>query len=355
MPTANSQSKNILYFKKLYNVFFYVDSTSERLAWVDYAKTICMLMVILSHTFNYYTFDSNLFLRLMQPTRLLVFFFISGYLIKIESFNFKKMMSSIAKKLLFPYLIFTSIIWIPKHLVRGGLSLSNALIDIFGGYASWFVAALVVSKICLAIILYFTKSLRVIWIWCTILAFAGLAIRQYIPGEIPWYAHNGMLALIYLAAGMTYRKYEFLFNKNLVLQAIISVLIYFLCVSLDYFIFKESTYIFELNYDSVSLRGVLSFMFLSTLGIWMMISIVKLLPSGIKWMTYIGKNSLTYYYLNTGVLTVLIIIMYRFGMGYNGNDYITVLLFLLTVIILTFISKLIINYAPWMLGDFKKK
>lgn len=343
-------------FKNLYNSFFNVGLANERLSWVDYGKCICMLMVILSHTFVYYTRGSILFLRLMEPTRLLVFFFISGYLIKLDSFNLKKMMGSILRKLLFPYLVFTSIIWIPKHLSGGGqINFTNAFIDILGGYASWFVAALAVSKICLSIILNYTKSLRYIWIWCILLACVGFLIRQYIPGKIPWYAHNGLIALPYLAAGMTYKKYESYLNKYMVYQAIASVIIYFLCVSLDYFVFKQSTYIFGLNYGAVSLSGVFSFMFLSILGIWMMISVVKLLPIGIKWMTYIGKNSLTYYYLNTGVLTVFIIIMKKIGLVYNGNDFITIALFVLTVIVLTIISKLIINYAPWMIGDFKKK
>lgn len=239
---------------------------------------------------------------------------------------------------------------------RGGmLNLTNALIDILGGFASWFVAALAVSKICLSIILSYTRSLRSIWIWCILLACVGFLIRQYIPGKIPWYAHNGLIALPYLAAGMTYKKYESYLNKYMVYQAIVAVLVYFLCVSLDYYIFKQSSYIFGLQYGKISSVGVFSFIFLSVLGIWMMISIVKLLPLGIKWMTYIGKNSLTYYYLNTGVLTVFIIIMKKIGLAYNGNDFITIALFVLTVIILTIISKLILNYAPWMIGDFKQK
>ena len=118
----------------------------NRITWLDYGKGMCMLMVILYHTFMYYTEGSTLFLDLMRPTRLLVFFFISGYLIKLESFDFRKMLNSICKKLLFPYFVFTIIIYFPKAIVRGAdLSLGTFLVDSFGGYASWFVAALAVS------------------------------------------------------------------------------------------------------------------------------------------------------------------------------------------------------------------
>lgn len=331
------------------------DSTRKRVSWVDYGKCFCMLMVILSHTWSYYTGNSNLFLELMKPTRLLVFFFISGYLIKLESFDFKKMMSSICKKLLFPYFVFTIIIWIPKHIVRGDdLAFEAMFLDIFGGYASWFVAALAVAKITFAIILRFTKNLKTIWLICVVLVLGGFVLTDFC-GTLPWNANKGLVALFYLAMGLTYKRYEDKLSKKMWLQAILSVVVYFLCVTLDHFVLHKSTYLFNLGVDQVSFVGVSTFVFLSLLGIWMMVSLVKLLPAGIRWMTYIGKNSLTYYYLNTGLLTVLILIMGKVGLGYSGNDWITLGLFLLVVGLLTIISKLIMHFAPWMVGNFNSK
>ena len=91
--------------------------------------------------------EINTILGLMTPTRLLVFFFISGYLTKVETFDFKKTMTSIVKKLLFPYFLFSSIIFIPKHLIHGTeISLPVMLYEILGGFSSWFVAALAVTR-----------------------------------------------------------------------------------------------------------------------------------------------------------------------------------------------------------------
>lgn len=342
-----------VFFNKIYHNLFNIDVSNKRVSWVDYGKCVCMLMVILSHTYVYYTKDTNLFLQLMQPTRLVVFFFISGYLIKLDSFDFNKMMHSIVKKLLFPYFVFTTIIWVPKHL-GSELNLLDAIIDILGGYASWFVAALAVSKITLSLILRYTKSLKKIWLFCILFACVGLLIRQYISGKILWYAHNGLISMIYLAIGITYKKYESYFNKSLMFQLILSVSLYFTCVLLDHFIFKESVYIYRLPYGAISLKGVFTFWVLSVLGIWMTINLVKVLPLGIRWMSYIGRNSLTYYYLNTGVLTVFIVVCSKIGLEYNGNDYFTIGLYILTVLTLTLISKLILRYAPWMLGDFRQ-
>lgn len=325
--------------------------TEKRISWIDYGKCLCMLMVILAHTWSYYTNDLSTFLYLMRPTRLLVFFFISGYLIRLEKFDLKKMMISISKKLLFPYFIFTLIIWFPKHYVRGGLSFDRMFIDILGGYASWFVAALAVSKITLSIILHYTKSLNIVVSVCFFLSAVGFVLTN-LYGRLPWNANYGFMALFYLGLGMIYRKYEKILSSNIKTQAILSLIIYFTCVSIDYFIIQKSSYIFNLGVGNVTFEGVSSFIFLSLLGIWMMITLVKLLPENIQWMTFIGKNSLTYYYLNTGLLTVLIIIMNKIGLSYNGNDFITTVLFIVTLLLLTIITKLILRYAPWMVGNF---
>lgn len=328
----------------------------DRISWIDYGKCICMLMVIFSHTCIYYMGNTNLFLELLLPTRLVVFFFISGYLTKIETFNFKKTITSIAKKLLFPYFLFTTLIYLPKHIASGeGVTLSTMAYEIVGGFASWFVAALAVSKISLAICLKYCKNLVLIGAVCGMLVALGFVITQYINGPIPWFAQYGLISLVYLFPGMIYKKYEDKLNKHMGWQAIISVLLYFACVVIDHFYFKSSTYIYKLGAGDVTLSGVLSYLFLSFLGIWMMVSLVKLIPAGVNFMSYIGKNSLTYYYLNTGLLVALIAVMSRIGLAYSGEVWLILPLFVVVVAILTVVSQFILRFAPWMVGDFKKK
>lgn len=225
-------------------------------------------------------------------------------------------------------------------------------IDIIGGYASWFVAALAVSKITLSLILNYTRSLKIVVAICFVLSTIGFILTN-LYGRLPWNANYGLISLFYLGLGMIYRKYEKVLSGSLKIQIALSVVLYFICVTIDYFFLKKSTYLFGLGADDVTLVGVTTFMFLSLLGVWMMISIVKLLPENIKWMTFIGKNSLTYYYLNTGLLTVLILILKKMGFAYSGNNLITVFLFIVTVLLLTLITKIVLRYAPWMVGNFK--
>jgi fucose 4-O-acetylase-like acetyltransferase len=327
----------------------------DRISWLDYGKCICMLMVILLHTSAYYTGGSNLFLDLLLPTRLVVFFFISGYLTKIETFNFRKTITSIAKKLLFPYFLFTSIIYLPKHLASGAeFTFATMLHDILGGFASWFVAALAVSKISLAVLLKYCKNIVVIGVVCSLLVIIGFLMTQYIEGPIAWHAQYGLISLVYLFPGMVYKKYESKLNKYIGWQAIISVILYFTCVVIDHFYLGASTYIYRLEAGGVTFSGVMSYLFLSFLGIWMMVSIVKSIPEGVKWMSYIGRNSLTYYYLNTGLLLVILAALSRLNLLCNSGWFIFPL-FIVVVLILTVISQGILRYAPWMVGNFSSK
>lgn len=328
----------------------------KRLDWIDYGKGICMLFVVLSHTWSYYVQQSSDFINILQPTRMFVFFFISGYLVNVSSFDVTRFIKSIICKLLFPYFIFTTLIWLPKAIARSeDISIGLMLHDILGGYASWFVAALAVSKLVLAFILSFTKSLKKIVAICVALFIVGCCMSQYIDADIPWYADYGLISLVYLAMGMTYRRYEEVLSKNIHIQVILSILVYFTFTLLDYTFFKSSTYLYSLSYGSVTIKGVLSFFLLSVLGIWMMISIVKILPHNLQAISYVGSNSLVYYYLNTGLLTILTVVCHRFGLGYNGKDILPILVFVVAVIILTISAKLINKYAPWMVGKFATK
>ena len=106
----------------------------KRLDWLDYGRGLCMLCVILYHTWAYYAKEGGVILNWIEPFFLTLFFFISGYLIDINKFSVKKSLNSIFNRLLVPYFIFTSIIWIPKHISSGDvISFQSVIYDIGGG------------------------------------------------------------------------------------------------------------------------------------------------------------------------------------------------------------------------------
>ena len=105
-----------------------------RIDWVDYGKAVCMLCVVLFHTWTYYADNGIVILRWIEPFYLSSFFFISGYLTKIKGFDLYKSFISILKRLVWPYILFSSIIWLPKAFSHGtDLNIVGMIIDIGGG------------------------------------------------------------------------------------------------------------------------------------------------------------------------------------------------------------------------------
>lgn len=327
----------------------------KRLDWVDYSKGICMIIVVFYHTLCYYVKDTTLTYTFF-PFFLTYFFFISGYLIDIDKFSFQKSAKSIFKKLIIPYFIFTTIIWIPKTISHGNeISLLSYIFDIGGGYASWFVAALVVAKLFLSSILYTTKSLKQIWLLSVILITIGFVSTIYVNYPAPWYFNWGLISLLYIVLGCTYRRYQDKINIISKKYLLISIFVYIILIIIDKH-YSLSTYYFELKSGPLSTIGLISYFILSISGIWMMLNVTRYIPSGQKYLQYIGENSLIYYFLNGGVITVLVTICNRIGFGYDDYIYREVVLLIATILILTFASIIIVNYFPWMVGlNHKKK
>lgn len=326
----------------------------NRLSWPDYGKAICMLIIMLFHTELIYLGDTSLFTELVfYHTSVVFFFYISGYLTNVENFSFKKSIESLLKRLLIPYFIFSTIIYIPKQLIHGwDFDILKMIEDIFGGIASWFVAALIVSKLIQSIVLKFTKNFYVIGIIFLLLSICGFILTHYLPPPIYWRVNFAFISMIYLFIGMLYKKYEHIISKNKISVAICSTILYF---ALSFLILDSDIwfYIYGLNVGKVAVLPVLVYLFISVIGILMTTSLVKLIPTGIKWLSYIGVNSLTYYYLNTGLLLVLTTIMNKIGIT-EIYPWFTLPLYLIVVILLTFASEIILRFAPWMVGYSKK-
>lgn len=336
----------------------------NRISWLDYGKGISMLMIILFHTDMYYVGESSFLVDLLfYHTSIAFFFFASGYVAKIENFNFKNSILYIVKRLLIPYFIFSTLIYIPKYLLHGwDINIFSMLYEIIGGIASWFVAALVVSRLTLSIILKFTKNISIIGACCLVLTALGFIMTQYLEFPILWYANYGLISMIFICLGVIIRKYESVLQGKIKLQTIVSVSLYLTFVLIDLYILKDSplhnicssSYIFGLKTGQVVTLRVFYYLVTSFLGIWMMITLLKLLPTNIGLLSYIGKNSLIYYYLNGGVIFTLTMILNKFGFAYNGNYLFALLLFMFVVLILSISSELILRFAPWMLGYSKK-
>ena len=333
----------------------------SRIYWLDYGKAVSMLLIILFHVCIYYVGKTDFLVDILfYNTSIAFFFFANGYVSKIQNFDFKGSMMSILKRLLIPYLIFTSIIFIPKQLARGNdFDVFSMMYEIFGGIASWFVAALIVSRLALSVILKYTDNIKRVGLFSFILLIIGLFMSNYLDSPVPWNANYGFISLFYIYLGIICKKYEVYFNKHIKLQLVISTVLYLVFYVANFYLLKEtqfaSLYVYKLSPGGVNLLGIFTYTLLSVTGLWMLGSWMKILPPKIKWLSYIGKNSLVYYYLNTGVILVLTILLNKFGYPYDGKYAVYYALFIVVVLVLSVVTGLINRFAPWMVGDFRNR
>lgn len=327
----------------------------NRIDWLDYGRGLCMLCVILFHTWAYYVKDGRVIVDWIEPFYLTLFFFISGYLINIDKFDIKKSLLSTIKRLVVPYLIFSSIIWIPKSISHGNsVDLLSAICDIGGGYANWFVPALICSRLALTLILSINKSFKFIWIGTGFFLVAGLLLLEFVPFNMPWNMVKGFICLLYLTLGLTYRSYEnkikSLSNTTLMLLSIL----YIFLMYINRYVFPFEKCIYTMSLGNVVLSDAFAYVVVSLLAILVLVNMLKQLPTNIKCLSYIGENSLIFYFLNTGALTVMCIVARKLGLEYKGNIMYPIVIFLIDIALMYIASYLIMKFAPWMVGMSKK-
>lgn len=318
------------------------------ITWVNTGKALCMICVYIAHCNFYYLNLPSPIHYVYKPIYLSLFFFISGFLLfkSLDSFPFKKKLLGIANKLLWPVIVFPSIIWLPKMFAHGNIiNIEAYIIDIFGGTASWFVSALIIAQlVCIGLIFLFKRRLYLMLMVTTILMFLAFYLRTIDETSFPWYYKSGMIASFFLVlGGITRNYYDKLKSIVSVSALIISGVLYIGLMVYNYYNWGITQAIKSVTYDNIPLG-----LFNNILGIFFMIQLCHYIPD-IKWLQYIGKNSIVFYFFGGGVPLVIGLLV-RTYVPFDG--YIMTILVTITCLAIVFpINYVIKRFFPWML-DF---
>ncbi len=333
----------------------------KSIQWINYLKAISIIGVYFVHTTQYYGLVPGRLNTLIHPFYVNAFFFVSGYLFfrkqlseMILSQNVKayvlrgggqNLLANIVWRLVIPTLLFSIIEFIPSHMLRGNeFDIGTFLYKTIGGCTYWFTAALVVAEILLFILLLTRK--RSIWFYlvCSSVIFV---LGGYIVSidfsfftsypSLPWQYKHGMYAIIFLALGGLYWKYETAIRKlinNYILTLLIILYVAALLLMPDYFRVLVSML-------DVNLPGIV----LSLLATIILIEICKLLPPS-KWLNYIGMNTIGFYFMSGALPIVLSMVVHRIipFVNYGG----LIIVFCCSIGI-AFIAVYLMNrFAPWL-------
>lgn len=325
----------------------------NRFEWIDLGKGISMFMVLLYHSEVYFPMCEHTYSYLFDNFYLPFFFFLSGYLFTSnhQTFSFKRKMLQVFRGIIWTYFVFTIIIWIPKSVVHG-TAFWDGFKEIILGWASWFVVALGGAEIMFAFILYRTNKLWIIVFSIFLALICGYCIKYIHPERLPFQFDKMFLVMFFLGLGFLYRLCE----KRIHFYVKVNVKNFILLVICYYALYYYATKYLHISlatFFASTNSAIFLSVFCAVVGIFMMTFFVKLIPAN-KQFCFIGKNSLVFYYLNGGVITVLstFFVWGGFYLPTSVFGYTNVVLMAVTTsFVITAIVKVIRKYCPVLIGD----
>lgn len=156
---------------------------NKKIVWIDWAKSLGILIVVLCHVPQYNTLNRMFFCSFQMP----LFFFLAGYLYKIPTKPIKDTLKKYWTTLIVPYFLFQVIFYpywlvlqkVDNHLITPYTITIQPVIDTLIGLpingVTWFIVALLIIKLYADFIL----QLRHKWLWAT-LSCIIVAIIRYI-------------------------------------------------------------------------------------------------------------------------------------------------------------------------------
>ncbi|WP_234123164.1 acyltransferase family protein [Clostridium hydrogenum] len=213
---------------------------NKRIEWIDVAKGIAMLLVILGHTSI-----PNSNLKLILSFHMPLFFFLSGYTFKLKG-NFLTYLKKKIKSLLIPYFVFsvlTYIFWVvvERRIMKNsiGINIFKPMLGIF--YANnihnymifdgvlWFIPCLFVTEMLFYFISRFVRGKLGLLVVLLAFIFIGFIDSKYMVYMLPWGIDIAFTAIIFYGFGYIVNglKYNFVNAKILtkIIVAIISSLL----------------------------------------------------------------------------------------------------------------------------------
>lgn len=304
-----------------------MSNINKNLSWVNNLKVICMVLIYLNHSEIYCDFNIGPIRNVYLPVFVLSFFFVSGYLlfrkqlsIPICQFGVKEwiktkgggksLVNNILFKIVIPSILFSSVIYFPKVLLRGQvLDLSDFVFQTIGGCSFWFTSALALAEFMIVVLLLTrikTISFYVlVGVLTALIGSVAFKFNVSICGNpnFPWFWKASTSAVFYMSMGGLYGKYENIIDKILRTKNWFFIVLYILLYSY-YCIFDFRAY----NGGNYSCAVTIQSAILSIVGILIMVALSKKLHP-IKFTEYWGRNTLGLYFLCGAIPNTIAIIL----------------------------------------------
>ena len=321
--------------------------------WIDIARGICILCVVLSHS----PYEPTLYRCIFEPFFLTTFFFLSGVVFNYKSIG--KSLFNCSTKILWPYFVNSIIValastkWIGL-IMHGDISAVAEYFQELGykiitGKVFWFLACLFIVQLLAILIIHLFNSKKK---YIFYIAAICLSMITAISGKEPtiWNSNTAIFALGYFLLGYVCQEmvlsYELLRHKRLV--GFITLTLYISIIVLIYITRPQ-----PLSYDmhNNELSPELPYLLLSFIGIFTICTIGKSIHQ-CSILEIIGTHSLVIYmYHGYGLALSKHLYEVLCIDTFSNYQYCYSLLFSFTATLITLVFAIFINrYCPIIIG-----
>ena len=314
----------------------------ERIEYIDLAKGICILLVVLDHIAGYrYFSDGNYPMNdIFEQTRMPLYFILSGLFFKdyggIREFLLRK-----TNRILVPYLFFLILYRVSAKAIYSftGISVGEIWAPL------WFLLCLFWMNAIFATMYYSVKRFvqtertsEIILALCVL----GFGIAGYLIGYTPLSIGSAMTSLPFLWMGYFLNRKLSFFQLSIRWQWALLVGIGLL--ALLHFTYMGDNF-FYLNTYSTPLSLIYLAGLLGTLGILLLSRVIRWLPV----ISYIGRYSIIVLCTHMAVVKVVInLLPICWGEWFQATDIAqSLIVLLLTIMGCVFCCWILSKYLPW--------
>lgn len=331
---------------------------NQRIHWVDIAKGLAMILVIVGHTLTV----PDKIVHTIYLFHMPAFFLLSGYCFsakrKLKSFVWVKvktvllpvitlgMSGSLIVALLMKFLMHKSVNWQAVFV--------NPFIQCGERDLDWFLPAIFVS---LLVFYGLVKLLKDKLVFLNISSFA-LAFLSYlfikkVGVDVPWHVDTALVALPFVSIGYSLRKSSLLDKMKNISGALVFAV---LCAGFG----ETNTILFDTVEMRVNWYGNIFLFYLSAISGCLMLIYISRIISESKCLEFIGKNTIIFYsfetiqYFFNFILKTVCGISTVFSLWYIKAP-LTVVAIIGIIVCYSILAMLIDKICPQIVGKSKSK
>ena len=329
-------------------------SRAERIEWIDEAKGIGIVLVMLGHCYLHWKF-CFWFYAFHMP----LFFTLSGYTFSGKG-KFADYLKKKARTLLVPYIFFVII----TMCCNGALAVTHGneyhvfetlkLYIVQNRYTLlWFIPCLFLANLLMYVLQSFQYKRKTNRFWLIVGCIGALVFGIYrviIGKDLPWNADLAILAMAFMSLGKWCREQKIIEKVRLMRYSLAICIIITFCVSAVNYIYFDRV---DLNSDAFG--NPILFMTAALTGTLAVVLISMMTDNRI--LIELGKNSLIYYGLHKIIIDLMFVVYGKMGIQIDNASWsavgFAIISVFVAIVILTPVKYLVLKYIPWCLG--KKK